>query len=78
MLSQSLKLWIRPGASKDLGVATCDDPATFPLERLCDDRRSTAPGIGARDLVNKVDQLIRESDGNLSGHPIMVPYWDRC
>ena len=75
MLRQSLKLWIWPGVSEDLGVPGCDDASTFPLERSCDDRRPAAPAAGARDLVNKVDQLIGESDCNLPCHPIMLPYW---
>jgi hypothetical protein len=77
VLRQSLKLWIWPGVGKDLGVPGCDDAATFALESLRDNRCSAAPGAGARDLVNKVDQLIGESDRNLPAHPKTVPHWYR-
>ena len=75
MLRQSLKLWIRPGVSEDLGVPSRDDASTFTLESLRDNRRSAAPSAGAHDLVNKVDQFIRESDRDLPAHPRMVPNW---
>jgi hypothetical protein len=58
---------------EDLGVPGRDDAPAFPLERLSDDRGSAAPGAGADDLVNKLDQFIGETNRNLPAHPKMIP-----
>lgn len=72
MLGQSRKLRIRTGAGKDLGIARGDQVPALALERSGNDCRPTASGAGADDLVNEVDKLVWESNGDLLAHPIMV------
>jgi hypothetical protein len=72
VLGQPGKLRVRTGAGQDLGVARSDRAPALAFERQGDDRRPAASGAGADDLVDEVDQLIWESNGDLLAHPIMV------
>ena len=75
MCRQSLELWIRPSVSENLRIARRDDASSLPFESSCDYRRAAASSAGARDLVNKLNQIIGQPNGNLPAHPKMVPNW---
>jgi hypothetical protein len=75
VLGESSELWVRTGADKDPGIAFREGTPTFALERTGDDGRPAAPGAGVDDLVDEIDKLLRQSNGNLLAHPKMVAKW---
>jgi hypothetical protein len=77
VLGQPGKLRIRTAAGEDLGIADGDDAPAFALERPRDDRRPAAPGAGADELVDELDEIVWKSNGDLPTDPVMLPLWDR-
>lgn len=75
MLGKAGKLGILTRSSEDLGVACGDRTATLALERTGHYRSPTGLGTGDHELVDELDQLVREADGDLLAHPMMVPNW---
>jgi hypothetical protein len=75
MLGKSGKLGILTGSGKDLGITGGDRPPTLALKRTGDDCCPAGLGSGAHELVDEVDELVWEANGDLLAHPIMVPDW---
>src|ERR1700749_921949 len=77
MLGQSGKLWIRPRAGQDLGIASGDGPAAFALERSRDDAGSASSRTGLDEVIDELDEIVWQANGDLLTHTIMVPNWYR-
>lgn len=73
MLGKTGKLRILTRARKDLGIACGDCTATLAFERAGHDRCAAGLSPGADELVDELDQLVCEADGDLLAHPKMVP-----
>lgn len=86
MLGKPDKLRIRTGVSKDLGISRGNHAPALALESPAHDRRATAPDTGVDDLVDEVNEVVREAHSYLLAHPNMVAdcyrsmrrlYWQR-
>lgn len=79
MLGETGEHGIRTAPRQNLGIARGDHATALALQRPGDDRRTAAPGSAADELVDELDELIREPDRDLLAHPVMVPkrYQDR-
>jgi hypothetical protein len=75
MFGKARKLGILTRSSKDLGIAYSDRTAALALKRSGHDCCPAGLGPGADEFVDEIDKLIRETNGNLLAHPIMVPNW---
>src|ERR1700749_5014098 len=77
MLGQSGKLWIRPRAGQDLGIASGDGPAAFALERSRDDAGSASSRTGLDEVIDELDEIVWQANGDLLTQTIMVTKWYR-
>jgi hypothetical protein len=75
VLGKPCELRVRTGAGKDPGIAFGEGAATLTLERTFDDRCAAASRAGVHDLIDEVDQIVRESNSDLFAHPKMVASW---
>lgn len=75
MLGKAGKLGIPARSSEDLGVACSDRTSALALERTGHDRGPAGLGTGVDELVDELDQLVWQTDGDLLAHPKMVPAW---
>lgn len=75
MLGQPGELRVRTGAGQDRGIARRDHATALAFERACDDCGSAVCSASTDDLVDEVDQLIWETNGDLLAHPNMVADW---
>jgi len=69
------KLRILTRSSKDLSIARGNRTATLALQRTGHDCGPTRLRSSTDNRVDEINKLIRESNGNLLAHPIMVPDW---
>jgi hypothetical protein len=75
MLGQSGKLRIRACASQDLSVAHSHRAPAFALKCSGDDSGATASHASINEVVYELDEIVRQANGDLLAHTIMVPNW---
>ncbi|MGH2868688.1 MAG: hypothetical protein ACRDNK_14135 [Solirubrobacteraceae bacterium] len=77
VLGQPGQLWIWSRGGQNLSVMGGDRPSPLALKGACDDGRSAALPAAADNLVDKLDQIIGEPNGDLLAHTNTVPLWDQ-
>jgi hypothetical protein len=58
VFGEPVKLWIRAGTGKDLGITHGDHSPAFTLKSPGYDGRAAASGARVDDLVNEVNELV--------------------
>jgi hypothetical protein len=75
VLSEPSEPRVRTSSGKYPSIAFGEGAPTLALKRTGNDCRPAASSAGANDLIDEVDELVRESNSDLLAHPIMVAKW---
>jgi hypothetical protein len=76
VLGKSGQVRVRAGGGEDLSVSSGDGAPPLAREGACDHGRSAARLTAADDLVDELDEIIGETDGDLFAHTNTVPIRD--
>jgi hypothetical protein len=72
MFRQRGKLRVRSGTRKDLGILFSDGAPTLAFKRSRDYRGTTPRVASGYSPIHKLNELVRQPDGDLLAHPNMV------
>src|SRR5664279_3477154 len=76
VLGEPVKIRVSAGLRQNGGIAFGHSAPSLPVDCSGYDTRPTAGLTGVDKLIDELDDVVRQSDGNLRRHTRMVLIWD--